>query len=77
MAAPDEDENIIQKSISPFRKGGEGDLILFLLRHCEERLMRRGNLCYPIYHSNESGVFSQTNRESHLFQYDNSTHNKR
>jgi hypothetical protein len=27
----------IQKSISPFSKGGEGDSCFLLLRHCEER----------------------------------------
>ena len=39
-----EDENTIQKSISPLEKGGKGDLYLSLFRHCEERPMRRGNL---------------------------------
>ena len=34
------------KRISPFQKGGEGDLNIFLLRHGEERPMRRGNLIY-------------------------------
>jgi len=35
FAAPDDDENKYQGIVSPFRKGGEGDLNLFLLRHCE------------------------------------------
>ena len=48
------------KRISPFVKGDEGGFEFFLFRHCEERPVRRGNLCHPICHSNESGVFSRT-----------------
>ena len=46
LVAPVEDENTIQKSISPLSKRGLGGFELFLLRHCEERPLRRGNLIY-------------------------------
>ena len=36
------------------------------LRHCEERPMRRGNLCHPVCHSEESGVFTGR-RENLIF----------
>ena len=48
------------KRISPFQKGGEGDLNIFLLRHCEERPMRRGNLIEPFFHPEEGSVFYRT-----------------
>jgi len=38
-----------EKKLTPFCNEGKGDLNLFLLRHCEERLMRRGNLIYTIF----------------------------
>ncbi|WP_218112858.1 hypothetical protein [Atribacter laminatus] len=50
-----------QKPTSPFSKGG---FEFFLLRHCEEvnRFLvgRRGNLCHPVCHSEESDVFYRT-----------------
>ena len=35
-----------EKKKFPLSKRGLGGFELFLLRHCEERLMRRGNLIY-------------------------------
>ena len=46
-----------QESFPPLAKG-LGDLNFLLLRHCEERLVRRGNLYHPLSHSEESGVFA-------------------
>jgi hypothetical protein len=44
LVAPDEDENTYPGIVSPFSKGGKGDLNYLLFRHSEERLMRRENL---------------------------------
>jgi len=60
IVVPVDDENTYPEIVSPFRKGGEGDLSFFLLGHCEERLVRRGNLCHPVCHYEESDVFYRT-----------------
>ena len=44
---------LILESVSPFSKGGKGGFEFFLLRHCEEHPMRRGNLIHLLSHSEE------------------------
>ena len=46
---PDDIENTYPRFVSPFRKGGKGDLNFYLLRHCEERPVGRGNLILYFY----------------------------
>ena len=65
-AAPIKDKNIIQKSISPFSKGGEGDLKFFLLCHCEERPMQRVNLIESFFPSEEEGFLPDMIRISFI-----------
>ena len=53
LAELDEDETIIQESISRLSKRGSGGFEFSLLHHCKERFVRRGNLIHPLRHSEE------------------------
>ena len=61
----------ISRQIFPFSKGCKGDLNFFLLRHCEERLMRRVNLIELFFHIEEFDVFFRTFEESQSFRFHN------
>ena len=53
--APDEDENIYSEVElrPPSEGGGEEGIWFLLLRHCEERFVRRGNLIHLFRHCEE------------------------